>query len=888
MIISKFNKYVEKHGRLTYIVLGVIICLAFVVFVAPEGAEGGCSGPGRVKSMGRMFGKNISVEEYMSFRNMADLTCYMRYNVLLSQFNEAMLNRETYNRIRTVRAAKKYGFYKKVSDADVAKNIHGNPIFAEDGKFSLELFTSFKDNFLRSFNMKAADFDEMVRQNLAMELLQNEQTKDVTVTEAEVDSELAEYTLSYAEITRDAVRAVEPTQGEIDDFFVKRKAEIVPDKLRSAFLASFKLADYAKNIVVKDDEIINLYNAQKDRLYKGKTLEQAKPTIASELKANKVRAEMRKAAVAFIQTVTKETAGMDAKAAVAKAQELAKTAKAAVSLTPLAVADKSGVSPVVARAISALDKPGQVNHVPASTPAEFTVVMLADIKDGVLPEKLDEATTAKVRDAIIGEKAVAFFNEKVAPYMAAAPGTQMFWQLGAAKQQEIQADTSMDMAARQKAMMELSDFIRDYVAPFYHEEQRSFTVAAFNPADYKAGVILSEADIKKGYEARIDEYGKVEVKLDRITVKFADGDDDKAKAAKKAKADAAFKKLTDGTDFAAVAKEFSEESAVSTGLVDVKTLDEALAKQVDKMAAGQLSPVVAVKDGYSIVRLVEKKGPRSLEDVRAELVKQLTDDAAAKAAADDAGKLRAAVVADILDKERGVKAVAALKSGAAAYGKAKVSDIARTVRVNRLASGAAADSNLMAAVFGATLDSPCTDVVKGSDAVYVACIDEIAHAYIEDRKEADPLLRSVYGRYMSAELARKEAETHNARIAAALKGGADLKTAAGELKFTVAGTKLTNKNIAMFRDIQVRDIYSMAAELGKTDVNAMLAPQRGLNGYYLVHLDAKEVPASAADQRDSTREQLLNQKKNQALNEFYLKLERESNLTDVPEFMELR
>ena len=699
MIISKFNRYVEKHGRVTYIILGIIICLAFVVFVTPDGAgRGGCSGNGRIKTMGKMFGKSISLDEFLQQRSMADLTCFMRYNILLSQYSEEMLNQEAYNRIRTVRAAKTEGFYKKVSNAEIAKNIQENPLFREDGKFSVKRFNAFKDNVLSGFNMKAVDFDEMIRQNLAVKAMQDAQTEGVSVTEDEVDAEIAEYTIASAEVKRDNEKAITPSQAEIEDFFAKRKAEIVPDKQRSALFASFPIASYANAIEVRDADIKRMYDAQKNGVYKGQTLEKAKPQIAKQLKDNGARAAMRKDAVDFIAKLTKETAGLDAKAAIAKAQELLKDSKATVKVTAFFAGDNApdagNASRAIGRAVAALSKPGEVAKNPVLTPGEATLVMLADIKDGAVPEKLDAATTAKIKEMIISERALAFFKEKIAPYKAAAAGTQSFWQLASKQQAEIQADTTMDSNAKQNAMIELSDFIREYVAPFYHEEQRAFTVAAFKPADYAKEVVLTEADIKNGFNARSEEYGKVEVKLERITVKVDAGATADVKAAKKARIDAASAKLVSGTGFAAVAKEYSEDKEEAK-LVDVKTLDDAIAKQVEGMAVGQISPVVETADGYSIVKLAERKGPRTFEEVRVELKKALTDEAAKKAAQDDAGKLRSEVLAKLSPDGEPAAALAAFKAEAALHKKANVTDVPSTVRNNRLANGAAADTSFM-------------------------------------------------------------------------------------------------------------------------------------------------------------------------------------------------
>ena len=64
MIISSFNRYFEKHGRKTYIVLGIIISVIFVFSLGGGMDSCGYREPG-LKSFGKMYGKTLKSKETM-------------------------------------------------------------------------------------------------------------------------------------------------------------------------------------------------------------------------------------------------------------------------------------------------------------------------------------------------------------------------------------------------------------------------------------------------------------------------------------------------------------------------------------------------------------------------------------------------------------------------------------------------------------------------------------------------------------------------------------------------------------------------------------------------------------------------------------------------------
>ena len=60
MFISHFNRYFEKHAKVTYLVLLIVIIATFVIFVTPGDVF---RGDGRVSDLGEMFGKKLNVEQ---------------------------------------------------------------------------------------------------------------------------------------------------------------------------------------------------------------------------------------------------------------------------------------------------------------------------------------------------------------------------------------------------------------------------------------------------------------------------------------------------------------------------------------------------------------------------------------------------------------------------------------------------------------------------------------------------------------------------------------------------------------------------------------------------------------------------------------------------------
>ncbi|MEA3445986.1 MAG: peptidylprolyl isomerase [Bacteroidota bacterium] len=158
-----------------------------------------------------------------------------------------------------------------------------------------------------------------------------------------------------------------------------------------------------------------------------------------------------------------------------------------------------------------------------------------------------------------------------------------------------------------------------------------FEEAAFNTA---VGELSMPVKTRFGYHLikvvdKREARGKIKVAHIMISVPKTGGDD----SASKEKAYAIYKRINDGEDFAELAKENSDDhgSATKGGELPmfgtgrmVPEFEEAAFK-LEKV--GELTPVVKTTYGYHIIKLLEKKGIESFEDMKQELKSRISKDA---------------------------------------------------------------------------------------------------------------------------------------------------------------------------------------------------------------------------------------------------------------------
>ncbi len=899
MIISRFNRYFEKHGRTTYIVLGIIISLMFVVFVTPGDVFRGSPGGG---SFGSMYGKKLKKQFVSQKMSETYVGICARYPQALGQdLGNEMLFHETLNRLRILHEAKKRNL-DTVSNQEIAEAIHKNALFQENGKFSKEYFRRFLENFLLPRGLAAVDFDRVVKENIIIERLEEEVSNSAQIDETEVTGYVERYSAQTADFSMDMSKAFQPGEDEVELFFNKRKNEIKMADSKRALIASFGTADLLaradaadadvelqKLLQPSDEEIKSQYDTFKDRAYKDKTFDDVKADITRNLRTRNARKVLEGRANALKEKFSAEVKDEPIGERLSRFQQEAEAAGAKVVQSGfLSSGDQipglPGRQANLANAIRKLEDKGQISGVAYSSTG-MALACLTEVQETELPSEITAEVRTIIVDTLLVEKSLAFYQEKVAPFASIAAAVNDRRELARPKFDEIQKDQALNDEEKQSKIKEWQDEISDYVYPFFRDAKRSFALVSFKPEALLDGISEQDVDLQAGYAKRSEEYQKKQVRLAKIISKIEDLDDD-AKLAKRNKMQEALEKLQSGMSFEELAPEYSDEEEIEeSALQDLKKLSPEVGEQVADLQVGQLSGIIETSTSLMMVKVLERQDGRSLEEVREELTeilrKEKSVQLAYEAALDFAGQ-----ISDRWWKNTennlpfdGVRILAELANESKAAAFELIDKIPRNAMVNQEIGQ---EPELLKAVFETTLKEPLTGAVKGDKASYVAYLNEVEVPFL-----ADPLtdsaalgtLKNIYRRKVALENTRERAKLEAERINAELAKGVEFKDAAGKTEFVELSPFSRMEPGDLSQKARVSDVGSTLLVISKAQTGQILEPQKTYNGYALIYLVSKTIPDDEETDKmlENVRGYILRREQQKALSDFYQRLEKESN-----------
>ncbi|MGE5814221.1 MAG: peptidylprolyl isomerase, partial [Acidobacteriota bacterium] len=178
-------------------------------------------------------------------------------------------------------------------------------------------------------------------------------------------------------------------------------------------------------------------------------------------------------------------------------------------------------------------------------------------------------------------------------------------------------------------------------------------------------VTVSPQDVRRYYDQNIDQFSTPEqVKASHVLIKVGPGKDD---AAAKKEAEDVLAQARAGTDFAELAKKYSEDESNAKNGGDLGLFGRgAMVKEFEdaafSMQPGQISDVVKTQFGYHVIKVTEKKTAetRPFEQVKPQIEDQLKWERAQQQAqqmADDiATELKSPADLDKVAKTRGLTA----------------------------------------------------------------------------------------------------------------------------------------------------------------------------------------------------------------------------------------
>jgi len=908
MIISHFNRYFEKHGRKTYIVLGIIISLMFVVFVTPGDLFKG--GRGGVSNFGTMYGKKLSADLMQTKMQETMVAIYLDNPYMVGSLNDHALFQEALSRMRLLHEAKARKLLK-VSDEELGEYVRSRMLFQDKDGFSKQAFDNFKRNMVNNRQLASVkDLDRIMAENISIKRLQDAVIANVKVDESEVKGYVEKYTTKFALFKSDTEKDSRPSDGEIAEFFQNHKQDIKMPDSRKASVAVFNTDSLVAKVQNKSaspevmesvnptvEEINHQYDSFKASSYKDKKLDEVKDDILKVLRRRKARAYLEKQgnglSEKFISKVENESIEQRQQRFESEAKKLGAEIVTTGSVTGTdLVPGFPGPQSSLARTIRGLAEPGEVSRA-CFTIQGPSVAFLKTREATPLPEKLNKEVEDLIADTLIASKAKEMYNEKVAPYASKAPSCQNITDFSREEAAKLAEDLDMEEDERQIRLQEHQQFLQSMVMPFYEAEKRSFSLVLFNQDNYAKDVDITEEMLKEGYEARAGEYQKKEIRLAKIILNTAALNEEE-KAAKAAKMDDIKKKLEDGEDFLKLASAESEDkdNIEDAKLVDIATLPKALADKVKELEIGQFTEVIDTDTSLILAKVLERRNGRSLEDVKDELKSILLKEQCRKLAQEDAQRL-ADKVSDIWyqnaqaddDTLRSLgDASALLESTAKLYSKSEFQKVDKFIRNGVISASIGRDKAVSEAIFKASAKYPLSNAVQGDKGSYVTCLLEIEAPRLRnpsDDERALNTMKSIYRREVAYVAAEKRAEEERDRINKELAKGLkfeDVPETKEAFKPVNEFSRLESNEVS--QTMQLRDVYGFLYNLPKEQVGTVLSPRRASTGAVLVYLESKKVDSDDDNTKktmESVRNYILNRNQQRELGRFAEKLKAESN-----------
>ncbi len=168
----------KKTAKKIWIVLGIIILPAFVFW----GFSGVLSGRENQQVLGKINGKNITVEDFKNSLTAVKNMALMQYGEKLPEVEKELnLEAQAWQRLVLLSEAKKMKI--STSDREVIKLIRSYPFFQYRGNFSDKVY----NEVLRYvFKTQPRIFEEEVRQGITISKLFRKVTEDTTLSEEEL------------------------------------------------------------------------------------------------------------------------------------------------------------------------------------------------------------------------------------------------------------------------------------------------------------------------------------------------------------------------------------------------------------------------------------------------------------------------------------------------------------------------------------------------------------------------------------------------------------------------------------------------------------------------------------------------------------------------------
>jgi peptidyl-prolyl cis-trans isomerase D len=407
----------------------------------------------------------------------------------------------------------------------------------------------------------------------------------------------------------------------------------------------------------------------------------------------------------------------------------------------------------------------------------------------------------------------------------------------------------------------LQEYFSSHQDDYQIPEKRSASYVFLKSEDLKSEIQLEDEEIEEYYEANQAQFEEPEaVRASRIFLPI--GDKEAAQVA--AEMSTIREQLQQGEDFASLAKSVSQDEKADLGgdwgEFEWKRLDPEEQNIIAQLEAGELSEVVELNDGASLLKVTEKRPAvqKSLEEVRDNIQNILLDQKSQEMAEQRIAELeREARRGESLAQAAQELGFPSLDSGLLAEGDT-IPEIDSSGSISR-------------ALFGLQ-DLEISTPVYTYSGVGLAQLQTVEPARPATFAEAEDEVKEDMNMERKRQLALEKAQALGAELQVSTF---EQVSESHDLEYKTAEEHKREQYLSVVGENSEIDNFAFTAPL-----NTVSDPLRTANGYVLVRvLDRTEVTREQFQENvDTEREGLLEQKRNRVFASFYSKLRDEKNV----------
>ncbi len=445
------------------------------------------------------------------------------------------------------------------------------------------------------------------------------------------------------------------------------------------------------------------------------------------------------------------------------------------------------------------------------------------------------------------------------------------------------ANTALPDAERAQLQGELRQ-IQDALLSYYIPGQTRLKLALFPVKSYEDKTRISEEKIAADYERNQAVYQRAEARVQQLVLSLAAGATAAEKAGLRREADSLRQKASGGANFSQMVEKDSDDfrsrgkdgdiGFVFAGRPDVDK--DVAAAALALKSAGEISPVVESETGFTILRLTERRGPRSLDQVKDEIRRTLTaaraESLAAEAAKKFSGQIDEAVANGMPLDQALERFVTLAATGNIALQESDWFAAGDPVPPFLDEAGLKAQASRMNT---RNPQSTLSDIIKGRGIYYIAIVsgERPGRLPVADEPTLLAKVKEFLVKENSLRLAREKAQNTYAELRKKMDGGATFTAAKGALRFTDI------KTFNLAEAVMDREISPIASAVAEIQPGKLAPAQSTADGAMLVYLKNSRPPEEKdfADKKKRLEGMLYQQKGEQAVRDFYLRLQKESD-----------